>query len=120
MVVHGDNKLVGLGGTSGFSSVPAALNDTDVFDQSPWEAIARESPELADNPAGAEHLAYRFAGKYLPALLRSKTTDEKERVWLAFWSYIIARATDRKPFGMSQEAADLLIAQFQKALSERA
>ena len=89
-----------------------------MLDQSVWEEIARSSPELVDNPEGAEHLAYRFVGQYLPALLRARTKGDSDQVWLAFWSYLIARASGRKPFGLSQRAADRLIAEFQKALPE--
>lgn len=92
------------------------MRDTDLFDQSLWEEIARNSPELVDNPVGAEHLAYRFVGQYLPALLRARTEEDSDHVWLALWSYLIARRSGRKPFGLSQQAADRLIAEFQKAL----
>ena len=94
------------------------MGDTDQFDQSFWEEIARSSPELVDNPEGAEHLAYRFVGQYLPALLGARTKENSDFVWLAFWSYLIARRSRRKPFGLSQPAAEGLIAAFQKALSE--
>ena len=94
------------------------MSDTEPFGQEFWEKFARELPELVDNPEGAEHLAYRFVGQYLPALLKAKTKEDSDRVWLAFWSYLIARPTPRKPFGLSQQAADRLIAQFQKVLSE--
>ena len=89
-----------------------------LFDQSFWEEIARSSPDLVDNPEGAEHLTYRFVGQYLPALLRARTKEESDHVWLAFWRYLVARRSSRKPFGLSQHAADGLIAEFQKALSE--
>lgn len=94
------------------------MGDIDQFDQSFWEEIARSSPELVDNPEGAEHLAYRFVGPYFPALLRARTKENSDHVWLAFWSYLIARRSRRKPFGLSQQVADGLIAAFQKALPE--
>ena len=94
------------------------MRDRDLFDPSFWEGIARTSPELGDDPDGAEHLAYRFVGQYLPALLRARTKQDSDDVWLAFWSYLIARRSKRKPFGLSQQAADRLITEFQKALSE--
>ena len=97
---------------------PVALGDTNLFDQSIWEGIAKNSPEFEDNPEEAEHLAYRFVGQYLPALLRARTKDDSDHVWLAFWSYLIAPASRRKPFGLSQQAADRLITELQKALSE--
>lgn len=94
------------------------MQDRNLFDQSIWEVIARSSPELADNREGAEHLAYRFVGQYLPALLKVKTKEDSDDVWLAFWSYLIARGNKRKPFALSQQAADRVITEFQQALSE--
>jgi hypothetical protein len=92
--------------------------DRNLFDESFWREIARSSPELADNPDGAEHLAYRFVGQYLPALLRANTKEDSDDVWLAFWSYLVARGNKRKLFALSTQAADRLIAEFQQALSE--
>ena len=89
----------------------------DLLDRSLWHGVAGKSPELADNPEGTEHLVYRFVGQYLPAVLRARTSDDRERAWLALWSYMIARPTMRKPFGLSHEAADRLIAEFQEAVS---
>lgn len=83
-----------------------------------WEAIAIRSPELEENPEGAQHLAFRFAGKYLPIVRGTKDNGERERVWLAFWSYLVARETSRKPFDLSPDAADEIIAQFRAALDE--
>ena len=94
------------------------MDKNELLDQSLWEEIARSSPELVDNPEGAKHLAYRFVGQYLPALLRARTQGDSDQVWMAFWSYLVARASGRKPFGLSQGAADHLIAEFQKALPE--
>jgi hypothetical protein len=89
-----------------------------LFDQAFWEEIARNSPEFVDNPRGAEHLAYRFVGQYLPALLKVTTQEDSDDVWLAFWSYLTARGNQRKPFHLSREAADRVITEFQAALSE--
>ena len=94
------------------------MRDRDLFDQSVWERIARMSPELEDDPDGAEHLAYRFVGQYLPALLSARTKEGGDDVWLAFWSYLIACGNQRKPFELCQEAADRLITEFQQALSK--
>lgn len=87
------------------------------FDQSFWEEIANDLPELVGNPDGAEHLAYRFVGSYLPALLTARTKEAKDHVWLAYWTYLTARESKRKPFRLSQQAADQLIGEFQKVLS---
>jgi hypothetical protein len=51
-------------------------------------------------------------------VLGAKDNEERERVWLAFWSYLIARETSRKPFGLSADAADEIIGQFRAALDE--
>ena len=95
-----------------------ALTDKELFDQSFWVNIATNLPELLNDPEGAEHLVDRFVGQYLPALLRSSLEEQRDHVWLAFWHYLVAPRTSRKPFGLSSRTADLLIAEFQGALSE--
>ena len=52
------------------------------------------------------------------ALVGSRSKEERDHVWLAFWNYLVAPRTSRKPFGLSSQTADLLIAEFQGALSE--
>jgi hypothetical protein len=94
------------------------MDDTAHPDEKLWEEIASRSPELEGNPEGAHHLAFRFAGKYLPTLRRARDHEERERVWLSFWSYLVARETGRKPFGLSSDAADDIIGQFRVALDE--
>ena len=94
------------------------LTDNELFDEPFWVNIATNSPELASHPEGVERLVSRFVGQYLPVLLRTRTEEDSDRVWLAFWNYLVAPATSRKPFGLSSRAADLLIAEFQSALSE--
>ena len=94
------------------------MPDSGLLDESLWEGIVGSSPGFEGNAEGAAHLTYRFVGQYLPALLRARSQQEQDRVWLAFWSYLIARATTRKPFGLSHEAADELIAELKQVLSE--
>lgn len=96
----------------------ADANDPLPLDEAFWEEIAIRSPELEQNPEGAHHLAFRFAGKYLPVVRNAKNQEERERVWLSFWSYLVARETSRKPFGLSSDAADEIIGQFKAALDE--
>ena len=96
----------------------ALIDKDDIFDQSFWLEISKKLPELVSDLDGAEHLVDRFAGQYLPALLRARTKDDSDHVWLAFWNYLVAPRTGRKPFGLSSRAADVLIAEFQRALSE--
>ena len=93
------------------------MNEEELFDQSFWVSIAKTFPELLNDPEGAEHLVDRFVGQYLPVLLRSTREEDRDHVWLALWHYLVAPATNRKPFGLSGTTADLLIAEFQGALS---
>ena len=92
------------------------LTDKELFDQPFWLEIATRLPELASNLEGADHLVDRFVGQYLPALLGSRAKADRDHVWLAFWHYLVAPHTRRKPFGLSSQTADLLIAEFQGAL----
>ena len=101
------------------ASDAASSRDSALLDRSFWEELAAESPELAENPEGTQHLVYRFLGKYLPAVLKARTEEARERVWLALWSYMIARQSARKPFGLSPDAADELIRRFQAELDRR-
>ena len=93
------------------------MTEKELFDESFWVKIAANLPELLDNPEGVEQLVDRFAGQYLPVLLRTRAKEDSDRVWLAFSNYLVAPPTRRKPFGLSQETADRLIADFQRALS---
>lgn len=83
-----------------------------------WETIATDSSELRGNPEGASYLVQRFEGQYLPALRKARTQEQRERVWLAFWSYLTATISSRKLFRLSPGGADRLIGEFQKAMSE--
>ena len=93
------------------------MNEDEIFEQSFWVTIAMKLPELANDSAGTERLVDRFVGQYLPTLLRTSGKEGIDRVWLAFWHYLVAPRTNRKPFGLSGKTADLLIAEFQSALS---
>ncbi len=81
-----------------------------------WEKAIRDFPNLTGNPEGIESLIERFEGQYLGALLLAKIEDQRNDAWLAFWSYLIARPTMRKPFQLTSEEADRLIASLQSAL----
>ena len=94
-----------------------AMNEEELFDQSFWLSIAMKLPDLLNDPEGAEHLVDRFVGQYLPVLLRTSGNQDTDHVWLAFWHYLVAPRTSRKPFGLTSRAADLLITEFQSALS---
>lgn len=84
--------------------------------QSLWLDIAVTLPELATDPEGAAHLVERFEGQYLPVLARAGSMEARERAWLAFWSYVVAPRTGRKPFTLSSRNADCLIGKFRQAL----
>ena len=94
------------------------IDETKFLEQSFWLEICNKLTEVAGELDGLEHLVDRFLGQYLPAYLRARASGDAERVWLAFWHYLVAPSTSRKPFGLSSQAADLLIAEFQRALSE--
>ena len=93
------------------------MDEEELFDQSFWVSIAMKLPELLNDPEGVEFVVDRFVGQYLPALLRTRVQQDIDHVWLAFWNYLVAPRTSRKPFGLTSRTADLLIAEFQSALS---
>ena len=88
-------------------------------DLSPWLDIAADSPELRDDAEAMAHVVHRFQGKYLPAWTRAKTPQERERAWTALWHFLTARPTRRKPFALSAQAADELIARLQAEVARR-
>jgi len=93
------------------------MYEDELLDQSFWLGIAMKLPELLGDPEGTEHLVDRFVGQYLHVLLGTSGKQNADHVWLAFWHYLVAPRTGRKPFGLSGRVADLLIAEFQSALS---
>ncbi len=95
------------------------MSENELLDQPFWMDIATKLPELADDIEGLEHLVERFVGQYLPVLLRVTKQEDRDHAWLAFWSYLVAPRTHRKPCYLSSRTADLLIAEFQTVLSER-
>ena len=95
------------------------MTEKELFDQSFWVNIASNLPELLNDLEGIEHLVDRFTGQYLPVLLRARSKEDSDHAWLAFWNYLVAPRTSRKPFGLSQRTADHLIAEFQRSLSRR-
>ena len=93
------------------------MDEEELFDQSFWVSIALKLPELQDDSVGAEFAVGQFVGQYLPTLLRTRGQQGIDHVWLAFWNYLVAPLSSRKPFGLTSRTADLLIAEFQSALS---
>lgn len=94
------------------------MDEEQLFDHSFWVGIANKLPDLANDPEGTDHLVERYVAQYLPAHLRSKNQQDIDRVWLAFWHYLVAPRTSRKPFGLSGQTADLLITELRGALSQ--
>ena len=95
------------------------MKQSDQFDNTVWGELVGRVTELRDNPAGCDHLVYRFLGQYLPALLSARTQEARERVWSALWSYLTTPATRAKPFAMSSSSADDLIAVIQMELNRQ-
>jgi len=95
------------------------VTEYELFDQSFWMNIATNAPEISSDLEGLEHLVARFVGQYLPVLLKVSNKDDFDRVWLAYWSYLVAPQTNRKPGSLPSRAADNLIAEFQSVFSER-
>ena len=94
------------------------MDEEQLLDHSFWVGVASKLPDLANDPEGTDHLVERYVAQYLPAHLRSKTQQDIDRVWLAFWHYLVAPRTNRKPFGLSSKTADQLITELQAALSQ--
>ena len=93
------------------------MEEDQLFEHSLWLGIAVKGSELQDNLEGAAHLVERFVAQYLPAALQSSSDQSYERVWLAFWHYLVAPMTRRKPFGLSGTAADELIAEYRNEIA---
>ena len=69
------------------------MEEEQLIDHAFWFGIASKQPELLGDPAGAEHMVDRFVGQYLPAALRSSSKQDFDRVWFAFWNYLVAPKT---------------------------
>ena len=83
--------------------------DEGLFDTARWTRMIGDAPELVDDNESTEQIADRFVRQYLAAWLKAGTDEMRERVWLAFWSYLTSTPTPRKPFELSSESADSLI-----------
>ena len=94
-----------------------AMTEEEILERSFWLDIATKLPDLRDDLEGLEHLVDRFVGQYLPVLLRVTRKEDIDHAWLAFWNYLVAPRTNRKPCSLSSKTADLLIAEFQNVLT---
>lgn len=52
----------------------------------------------------------RMEAQYVPALKGARSAEAAWRAWEAFRYYLTARTTSRKPFSLSQDDADRVIA----------
>lgn len=81
-----------------------------------WEGIVGEYSALLGSQEAADYLVFRWLDQYLPAWLKARTPEARERVWTALWSLLTAAATPRKPFHLSPEDADRLVVRFRAEL----
>ncbi len=90
----------------------------ELLDEAVWrDVLAGAAPELSDDPAACDQLAFRLAGQYLPALFSARRPEDRQRAWDALWRYMTAAPTPSKPFVMSGETADGLLAAIQAELA---
>ena len=93
------------------------MTEEELQERTFWLNIAANVPEILDELEGVAHLVDRFVGQYLPVLRRVSRKEDIDHAWLAFYSYVVAPSTNRKPCSLSSRTADLLIAEFQSVLS---
>ena len=94
------------------------MDRSELLDEAWWrDVLSAADPELADDPVGCELLAFRLAGQYLPALLAARRPEDRQRVWNALWSYMTMAPTRSKPFVLTSQTADGLIAAVQDELA---
>jgi hypothetical protein len=63
---------------------------------------------LADR-AAIEQIAQRFVIKYAPAINGAPTELARGRAWIALHHYLVAGATRRKPWGLTNDQAEAVI-----------
>ena len=83
-----------------------------------WKKVIREFPTLEEDLEGVESLIEHFEGEYFEALQMARDEDARDHVWVAFWNFLIARPTMRKPFQLTSQDADELIARLQSVLDQ--
>jgi hypothetical protein len=98
------------------SEQKAAEGQGDLHDRARWEAVVGEFAAELGTPEAADYLVFRWLNQYLPAWQTAARPEARERMWLALWSLLTARATSRKPFQLSPEDADRLVARFRAEL----
>jgi len=76
-----------------------------------WEqALMAASPILAADTEARSYLLERLSHQYLPAAFRAQTPETDARVWSSLSYLLRAPATARKPFELSVEEAEAVVA----------
>ena len=84
-----------------------------------WTQAAGEAvPVLRRDADSMQLLMERFRNKYLRAAMIARNEAAEERAWDGFFYWLVAGATNRKPFSATDQEADALIARF-RALAQR-
>ena len=84
-----------------------------------WTQAAKETvPVLGRDGESMQLLMERFRNKYLRAAMMARNEGAEERAWDGFFFWLVAGATNRKPFSATDQEADALIVRF-RALAER-
>ena len=74
-----------------------------------WKFHISNHRIFSGNPQALWIVIERLEGQYLPAIESAKDSFEKEKVWLALWTYLTSRSTIRKPFQLTYSEADKII-----------
>ena len=78
-----------------------------------WADAAKVTvPVLAVDDTSMGLLMERFKNKYLRAAMSARNESAEERAWSGFFYWLVAGATNRKPFSATDDEADALIARF--------
>ena len=80
-----------------------------------WTDAARAAfPVLAEDDDAMRLVLERFRNKYLRAALSAGNETAEERAWGGFFYWLVAGATNRKPFSATDDQADALIVRFRE------
>ena len=71
-------------------------------------------PSLAGDSKATEQVLDRFRDKYLHTIRKATRPAARERAWDSFRYYMVVPATTRKPFRLSDEEADTLLAELRR------
>ena len=80
-----------------------------------WTDAAKATvPILAVDDASMGLLMERFKNKYLRAAMSARNESAEERAWSGFYYWLVASATNRKPFSATDDEADALVTRFRE------